>query len=364
MLLPMAPVRTHYMLTTEHWEVHYSVGTVLNLAPNDITGTKMEALAFGCFYFTVICCEKCTDIIALFLLCQLTAALLLQMSWWIWAHMHFLWKPWRQVMGKLCLRLHRSDLGSDTSEVVGVWRNNAASHLVAQWLSIRCLQEDAERKIEMGDSDRWRERASQWFPQAPVSIASPVAHLTHSLCWAKGKSDWAHYALLRTDARRAGERERESLFCICIVSGLHHYQECMAICRGSPYLTWLSSAFVRWEQMRVISLRSWLHQDIVRGDETIGIHCLTHSAGWWMRRDGWQTPWRACEVMPTSQPMIGGTFDELCSRQGVFSQFKANLCVTVVTLLAQMEFWHHWEDISSHWGWNTWNNNVDFIPSS
>lgn len=69
-----------------------------------------------------------------------------------------------------------------------------------------------------------------------------------------------------------------------IVNGPHHqhcrYQERVAICRGSPYLPWLSSAFVHREQMNVVSshhvrARSWLKRD-----ETIGIHCLTHPAGW------------------------------------------------------------------------------------
>ena len=82
---------------------------------------------------------------------------------------------------------------------------------MAQWLSIRRSQEDIERKIEMGarERERERQRESQWFPPAPVSIVSPVAHLTHSLCWAMGKSDWAHYPLLRTDTGSARRRERE-----------------------------------------------------------------------------------------------------------------------------------------------------------
>lgn len=60
-----------------------------------------------------------------------------------------------------------------------------------------------------------------------------------------GKSDWAHYPLLRTDtgSARRRERESESLFLQLIVNGHQHqgchYQECMAICQGSPYLTWL-----------------------------------------------------------------------------------------------------------------------------
>lgn len=65
-----------------------------------------------------------------------------------------------------------------------------------------------------------------------------------------------------------------------IVNGPHHqschYQERVAICPGSPYLTRLSSAFVRQEQMNVVSSHHVWARPWSKRDETIGIHCLTH----------------------------------------------------------------------------------------
>lgn len=136
------------------------------------------------------------------------------------------------------LSISKSALMCTSRDLRCVW----CRHLLSTWIIALCcsllcrsfwvLQEDTERERE-------RKSESQWFPPAPVAIVSPVAHLTHSLCWAMGKSDWAHYSLLRTDT---GSRERLQL----IVNGHHHqcchYQECVAICQGPPYLTWLSSA--------------------------------------------------------------------------------------------------------------------------
>lgn len=46
----------------------------------------------------------------------------------------------------LCGYLLRSDLRTDWNVIVGLWENSAPSYLVAQWLSISVMQEDAERK--------------------------------------------------------------------------------------------------------------------------------------------------------------------------------------------------------------------------
>lgn len=73
------------------------------------------------------------------------------------------------------------------------------------------IKKSLREKYRKGKRESQTESESQWFPPAPVSLVSPVAHLTHSLCWAMGKSDWAHYPLLRTDSGSA-RREREGLF--------------------------------------------------------------------------------------------------------------------------------------------------------
>lgn len=163
------------------------------------------------------------------------------------ARMDFLCEPWRRLTP--CLFLHRFLLTDQ------IWDRNLVLGAVEKQCSLLfCGSVVFNLRLAGGHRERWRQererkagarrRESQWFPQAPVSIVSPVAHLTHSLCWAMGKSDWAHYPLLRTDTgsvRRARERERASYPAHCewtplpvlSLSGMYGHL---------PRLTWLSSA--------------------------------------------------------------------------------------------------------------------------
>lgn len=94
------------------------------------------------------------------------------------------------------------------------------------------------------------------------------------------------------------------------------------------------------------------------------MHCLIQSAGRWIRRDGWQIPWRARKVtVSTPALVIGGTFDEPCTGQVFPSALKwgFNREDCRFTLLAQMKFWHHVrEDITVHRGWRTWPDSRQF----
>lgn len=144
--------------------------------------------------------------------------------------------------------------------------------------------------------ERQRERESQWFPPAPVSIVSPVAHLTHWLCWAMGKSDWAHYPLLRTDtgsARR--ERERSSSPAHCewtpspVLSLSVVYGHLPRLPLSNLALLCLP-AFVRWKQMSVVSS----HRVPVQwGDGRKASwdywHALSHPFGRLVNKKGWMT---------------------------------------------------------------------------
>lgn len=138
----------------------------------------------------------------------------------------------------------------------------------------------------MGDSDRWRERASQWFPQAPVSIVSPVAHLTHSLCWAKGKSDWAHYTLLRTDARRERERERASSVSHCewtpSLSGVHGHLLRLSLSN----LALLCLCAVGTNES---DLSPFMTAPGHSKRRRVYWHSLSHPLGWVVNEKGWMT---------------------------------------------------------------------------
>lgn len=68
-----------------------------------------------------------------------TGTLVFEMSW----KQRFFLQAW---LRRLCGCLLRSDLRNDWNVIVGLWENSAPSYLVAQWLSISVMQEDAERK--------------------------------------------------------------------------------------------------------------------------------------------------------------------------------------------------------------------------
>lgn len=151
------------------------------------------------------------------------------------------------------------------------------------------------RERKAGGKRRGRERESQWFPPAPVSIVSPVAHLTHSLCWAMGKSDWAHYPLLRTDtgsARRARERGCSPAYCewtpspVLSLSGVYGHLPTLSL---SNLALRRLPAFVQWKQMSAVSSHRVLVQwgmDVASWDYW---HALCHPLSRLVNKKGWMT---------------------------------------------------------------------------
>lgn len=175
-----------------------------------------------------------------------------------------------------------------------------------------------------------------------------------------GKSDWAHYPLLRTDtecARREREwdreRERDSFPAHCewtpspvlSLSGVYGHLPRLSL---SNLALLCLPAFVRWKQMSAVSSHRVLVQWGDGRSEPRLLACIVSStqAGWWIRRNGWQIPWRARKVtMPTSAAVIGGTYDELYTRQGFFFLLALKWGCTRedcrFTMWTQMEFWYH-----------------------
>lgn len=179
------------------------------------------------------------------------------------ARMDFLCEPWRRLTP--CLFLHRFLLTDQ------IWDRNLVLGAVEKQCSLLfCGSVVFNLRLAGGHRERWRQererkagarrRESQWFPQAPVSIVSPVAHLTHSLCWAMGKSDWAHYPLLRTDTgsvRRA--RERESLLSSSLwmdtIASVVTIRNVWPSAEANLALLCLPAS-VRWKQMSALTV-SW-----------------------------------------------------------------------------------------------------------
>lgn len=184
--------------------------------------------------------------------------------------------------------------------------------------------------------------------------------MTHSLCWAMGKSDWAHYPLLRTDtgsARRGRERASSPAHCEWTPSPVLSLS---GVCGHLPRLS-LSNlallcllAFVRWKQMSTVSS----HRALVQWGMDVGSrdywHALSHPLGWLVNKKGWMTD--TVKGMKGSNVHVSGcdwwyTWWTL-HQAGFFlsaSKWGINGVDCRFTLLPQMKRWSH---VRSQGGYN------------
>lgn len=134
-----------------------------------------------------------------------------------------------RFVGKQCTLLFSGSVAFNQCNAGGCWE-----------------KETVEREME-GESESMIS-PSACFSRVSCRSSDPFVMLSHGEIWLgslPSSQNWHGWS------KRWGEVLQ------LIVNGPHHqhchYQERVAICSGSPYLTWLSSAFVHREQMNVVS---------------------------------------------------------------------------------------------------------------